>query len=366
MEIQTQKNNLLKAVSLVGAVTASKTSTLPILENLLIETVGTDQVRLIGTNLELGICTTLPVRVIKEGSITIPSKKLHDIVRELPEGEIEITVAKNNAVNIKSGKSYFKIMGLAKDDYPKLPEFSLEDSIEVEQSLIKESLSLTAFAISYDETRYVLNGVLISIKENHIRFVATDGRRLAFIDKEFKNQNKRDFEMILPTKAIQELLKALSWEGMVKIIPSQNQVIFHLGDTYIVSRLIEGHFPNYEQVIPKDEKTLSSANREEFLQAVKRTSLLTSADSPAVKLDFLKGKILISSRSPNLGEAKEELSADVTGDELAIGFNPHYLIDVLKNLNMEKVSFSLTDPDKPGLVKGKDGYLYVIMPMQLH
>lgn len=366
MEIQTQKNTFLKAVSLVGVVAAPKTNTLPILENILIETVGTDQIRLIGTNLELGISTTLSVRVIKEGSITIPSKRLHDIIRELPEGEVEITVAKNNTVNIKSGKAYFKIMGLAKDDYPKLPEFSMDNSIEIEQALVKESLSLTSFAISCDETRYVLNGVLVSIKDGRIRFVATDGRRLAFIDKQFNNATGRDFEMILPTKTIQELLKVLTWEGTVRIIPSQNQVIFYLGDTFLVSRLIEGHFPNYEQVIPKEEKTLSSANREEFLQAVKRTSLLTSTDSPAVKLDFVKGKILISSRAPNVGEAKEELPADVTGDELAIGFNPNYLIDVLKNLDIEKVSFSLTDPDKPGLVKGKDGYLYVIMPMQLH
>lgn len=366
MEIQILKSDLLKAIGMVGGVAAQKANTLPILGNILLETTPEKNLRLVGTDLEVGISTTVPAKVIKEGSITVPAKKISEIIRELPEGEIEITVAKNNAVNIRAGKAYFKIMGLSKEDYPKLPEWSRSEAIEIDQSLVKESLSLTAFAISYDETRYVLNGVLISIKKNKACFVSTDGRRLAYIEKDFENKNGRDFEMIVPVKAVHELLKMLSWEGKVQIIPSQNQVVFNFGETFLVSRLIEGHFPNYEQVIPKGEKTTSLASREELLQAIRRTSLLTSPDSPAVKLDFVRGKILISSRSPNLGEAKEELPADVTGDEIAIGFNPHYLIDVLKNLEIEKISLSLTDPDKPGLLRGKDGYFYVVMPMQLN
>jgi len=366
MEILVPKNNLLKGLSLAGNVTSNKTNTLPILSNILIETLNDGKIRLVGTDLEVGISTIFNATIIKEGSITIPAKKIQEIVRELPEGDVEISVAKNNAINIRAGKSFFKIMGLSKEDYPKLPEIDEKNAIEFEQAMIKESLSLTCFAISHDETRYVLNGVLVSVKAGKIKFVATDGRRLAYMDKELKNGVKQEFDMIIPTKAVHELLKILSWEGNMKIIPSKNQVIFQVEDTQIISRVIEGNFPNYEQVIPKGEKTTSSANREEFLQAVRRTALLTSADSPAVKLDFVKGKILISSRSPNLGEAKEELAADVKGDDIAIGFNPHYLIDVLKNLDVDEVLFSLTDPDKPGLVKGKDGYLYVIMPMQLN
>lgn len=366
MEIKVSKSNFLKAASLVTGVTAQKANTLPILGNVLLETTSKGELRLIGTDLEVGISTTMQVEVMKEGSITVPAKKINEIIRELPEGEVEITVSKNNAVNIKAGKAYFKIMGLTKEDYPKLPEWSSKDSIELEQGLIKESLSLTAFAISYDETRYVLNGVLVSVKGTKIRFVATDGRRLAYVEKEIKNKTGQDFDIIVPVKAVHELIKMLSWEGTVQIIPSQNQAVFNMGETYLVSRLIEGHFPNYEQVIPKGEKTKCTANREELLQAIRRAALLTSPDSPAIKLDFVKGKILVSSRSPNLGEAKEELSADVTGDEVAIGFNPHYVMDALKNLDIENVTLSLSEPDKPGLLKGKDGYLYVIMPMQLN
>jgi len=366
MEIQTQKTAFLKGLSLVGNVTSQKSNTLPILSNILLETMDEETLQLIGTDLEVGICTRIPTVVKKEGSITIPAKKLQEIVRELPEGEVSLTVAKNNAVSIRAGKAYFKIMGLSKEDYPKLPEWKSEDAIEIDQAIVKESLTLTSFAISNDETRYVLNGVLVSIKGNKIKFVATDGRRLAYSEKEFENKNKKDIKMIVPIKAIQELGKQLSWDGTLEIIPSQNQVIFNLGETYFVSRLIEGNFPNYEQVIPKHESTSTSTNREEFLQAVRRTSLLTTPDSPAVKLDFVKGKVLISSHSPNLGEAKEEVPASVEGNDVAIGFNPYYLMDVLKNLDVENVSLSLSEPDKPGLIKGKEGYLYVIMPMQLN
>ena len=366
MEIQVTKAIFSKALQLVGSVTAHKTSTLPILGNILLEANKEGSVRVVGTDLEVGISTTIPAKVKKEGSITIPSKKIHEITRELPEGEIDIAVAKNNAVTIRIGKAYFKIMGLAKDEYPKLPEWDAKDAIEVEQALLKESLSLTAFAISYDETRYVLNGVLISAKEDTLRFVATDGRRLAIVKKDFKNKKAKNFDIIVPIKAVQELVKLLTWEGDVKIILSSNQVIFDFGESFLVSRLIEGHFPNYEQVIPKEEKTVTSTNREELLQAIRRTALLTSSEAPAVKFDFVKGKILISSKSPNLGEAKEELPAEMTGSEVAIGFNPHYLIDVLKNLDIDRVSLSLTDSDKPGLLRGKDGYQYVVMPMQLN
>ena len=366
MEIKVGKSILLKAAGLVNGVTGQKANTLPILGNILLETSGKGNLTLVGTDLEVGISTTIPVEMIKEGSITIPSKKLGEIIRELPEGEVEITVSKNNAVNIKAGKAHFKIMGLTKDDYPKLPDLSSKDVVELEQALLKEGLTLTSFAISYDETRYVLNGVLISVKGHKIRFVATDGRRLAHYEKDFKNKAGHEFEMIVPLKAVQELVKMLSWDGVVKIGHTQNQAVFNVGETYLVSRLIEGHFPNYEQVIPKGEKITVSANRDELLQAVRRAALLTSAESPAIKMDFVKGKILVSSRSPNLGEAKEELTADVTGDELAIGFNPHYLVDALKNLDIENIAFSLTDADKPGLLKGKDGYQYVVMPMQLN
>jgi DNA polymerase-3 subunit beta len=366
MEIKVQKNDLLKKITLGVNIAASKPSTLPILNNLLLETQKDGKLRIVATDMEVGISTLLPVEIIQSGSVTIPARKFFDIVKELPEGIIEITVTKNNTVNIKSGKSYFKIMGLDKEEYPKLPEFSLEEAIEIEQSIIKESLTLTAFAISHDETRYVLNGVLLSIQGDQLRFVATDGRRLAFYKKETKQKNNKNIEMIIPAKTIHELLKLLEWEGNVKIIHTQNKAIFCFPETFLTSSLIEGNFPNYDQVIPKEEKTQVQANREEFLQAVRRAALLTSAEAPALKFDFVKNKIIVSAKTPNMGEAKEELSASFKGEEITIGFNPGYFLDVLKNLSDENISISLTSPDKPGLIRGREGYLYVIMPMQLN
>jgi DNA polymerase III subunit beta len=366
MEIKVQKNELLKKITLGVNIAASKPSTLPILNNFLLETQKEGKLRIVATDMEVGISTLLPAEIVQGGSVTVPARKFFDIIKELPEGSVEINVTKNNTINIRSGRSNFKILGLDKEEYPKLPELSLEGAIELEQAVVKESLSLTSFAISSDETRYVLNGVLICIQGHQIRFVATDGRRLAFYKKEIKQKNEKNLEMIIPAKTIHELLKLLGWEGVVKIVSVQNKILFYFEDTLLVSSLIEGNFPNYDQVIPKEEKTQVKANREEFLQAVRRVSLLTSPEAPALKFDFIKNKILISAKTPNMGEAKEELSADFKGEEITIGFNPGYFLDVLKNLSDENISISLTSPDKPGLIRGREGYLYVIMPMQLN
>ena len=366
VQIKVQKDDLLKALTTaIGAINSK--ATLPILNNVLLHTDGPDHILLTGTDLELSIKTKCPANVLLQGAITVPAKKFYEIVRELTPGEIEITVAKNNAVNIKTTRSFFKIMGLEPDDFPKLPEPAGEQSFELDQEVLKECFGLTLFAISRDETRYMLNGVLVILRNKSARFVATDGKRLASIEKKLDFPNNTTPEVIIPAKTISELLKALSdGGGMVRIISTQNQIIFQTNNTTFISRLIEGRFPNYEQVIPKEEKTIAQIDRQELLAATKRVSILASQENQSVKLDFIKGKILISSRSPNLGEAKEELPAEVFGDDVTIGFNPTYIIDVLKNLETEKISFSVTDPDKPGLIKTPDGYLYVVMPMQLN
>jgi DNA polymerase-3 subunit beta len=365
MEFQIDRDRFLEGVSLVSGVATQKPNTLPILGNVLIESKEGGEILLAATDLEIGISTLLETKQLSEGSITVPAKKLLEILRELPSGTVEVTVAKNNAVNIKTGKAHFKIMGLSREDFPKLPEIDATSAIELDQKIFKECLSLTSFAISHDETRYVLNGIYVQLKPTEARFVATDGRRLAFMQKKLQGPPNA-IEMIIPTKAAYELNRILEREGTVKIIPGKNQAIFQVGKTILTTRLIEGHFPNYEQVIPKEEKTTSQVRREELLQAVRRAALLTSPDSQLVKLDFLKDRVLVSSRTPNLGEAREEIPAQINGGELAIGFNPHYLLDVLKNLDIETVSFSLTEPDKPGLLRGREDYLYVIMPMQLN
>ncbi len=365
MKLKGDKEIFLKALSTISGAVNARVS-LPILSNVLIESLGKGDVQMTATDLEIGIACKVQLEVLEEGSVTIPAKKLHDIVREMSQGEFEFSVAKNNTVTIKNEKSHFKVMGLPKDDFPKLPNPEQEEGISLDQKTLKECLGLTTFAVSHDETRFVLNGVLCQIKEGKLRLVATDGRRLAFAQKDVKTPPDFSFEAIIPTKTVQELGKIITDQGEMKLIPLKTQVLFSFGDVWVVSRLIEGHFPNYEQVIPKEEKTISIIDRERLLSAVKRASLLTSPESQAIKMDILKNKVLITSRCPNLGEAREEVEASTQGDDLVIGFNPNYLIDVLKSLDVEKVSLGLTHPDKPGLVKGKEDYLCVIMPMQLN
>lgn len=365
-QIRVQKEVFLRTIGVASGVIGSKT-TLPILSNVLVQSNGPDKLVLVGTDLELAIKTICGACVEFQGSVAVPAKKLLEIIRELPTGEIEITVGKNNAVNIKTAKSFFKIIGLEADDFPKTPEVPTEYTCELGSDVLRQCLELTSFAISKDEARYTLNGVLMILSGAKARFVATDGKRLASIEKTTGLPESVAFEAIIPAKTIFELQKALSSESAdkVRIAHAQNQIIFQLGDAAFISRLIEGRFPNYEQVIPKHSKTTTEINRVELLSALKRVSLLTSQDNQSAKLDFLKDRLLVSSRQPNVGEAKEEVSAIVSGDELAIGFNPIYLIEALKNIDTETVTFSVTDPDKPGLIRTDGGYLYVVMPMQL-
>ena len=366
-ELQTRvsKENLLKAITTVSGAVSSKAA-LPILSNILIESTGPNKIVLTATDLELGIRSVCEATVQLQGSVTIPAKKLYEIIREVQAGEIEVTVNRNHAVNVKTGKSFFKIMGLGGEDFPKLPEISGEEAFEIDAQILRDSLALTSFAISRDETRYTLNGVLFILNNKLSRFVATDGKRMSCVQYQTDVQNSISVEVIIPTKTVLELLKTLSGtEEKVRIAVSQNQIMFQFEETVFVSRLIEGRFPNYEQVIPKEEKVTTEVNRVELLQAMKRVSLLTSQENQAVKVDFIKGKLMLAARSQNLGEAKEEIETEIKGVDLSIGFNPAYVMDALKSLDVERVRLSASDPDKPGVLRAGEHFLYVVMPMQL-
>jgi DNA polymerase-3 subunit beta len=256
-------------------------------------------------------------------------------------------------------------MGIPKDEFPKLPEFKDRDIIKLSQPVFNNMLNMTAFAMSKDETRYILNGVHMTIKKNLLRMVATDGRRLALIEKEVGLEKNIEKSIIIPTKTVQELMRNLCDEGDLFISFGENQIMFSLGDILIISRLIEGEFPNYEQVIPKEAKEKIVVDREKLLFATRRASLLATPDSQAIKLDVEKDKMVISKSSPDIGEAREEIPVNYSGSPLSVGFNPNYIMDVLKSLNEETVGFELQDPEKPGVIRTKEKYIYVVLPMQL-
>ena len=363
MKLESSKEVLINGLTTTQNAISIR-STLPILSNVLLETIK-DRLTIIGTDLDIGIITKIPVNILSEGSITVPAKRFFDIIKELPDAPITISVQKNNMVHIVCENTQFKIMGIPKDDFPKLPELKDKDSVKLNQSLLKTMLNMTSFAMSRDETRYILNGVYITIKKNTLRMVATDGRRLALIEREVELPKAIDKKIIIPIKAVGELLRNLKEEGDLSISFGDNQVIFDLGSSIIISRLIEGEFPNYEQVIPKEVESKIIVDRERFLLAAKRASLLTSQDSQGIKIDIEEGKMIISKQLPDIGEVKEELDIEYKGSPFSIGFNPHYIIDVLKNLNEQSIGFELENPEKPGVIRTKDKYIYVVLPMQL-
>jgi DNA polymerase-3 subunit beta len=307
----------------------------------------------------------MPINVSEEGAITIPAKRFNEIVKEIPSGVIDLSVKKNNFVHLENEKSFFKIMGLPKDDFPKLPEIQGETEVVLEQKTLKKILSLTSFAVSHDESRYIFNGALFVFKNNKLRVVTTDGRRLALVDEELDINLNGERQLIVPGKALAKLISILKDEGKLKISWNENQILFDLGGVILISQLIKGDFPNYEQVIPPENKEKIVLSREKFLNATKRVAVFSTQDSISIRLDVLKDKIVFSKISPELGEAKDEIDIDYKGKEISISFNPEYLIDVLKSLDEENVTLEITGEDKPALLRSqKEKYLYLVVPIQ--
>jgi len=362
MKIQTTKETLLNNIQIVQNIVTPRVS-LPILSNILLETID-KKLKLTTTDLDVGISCEYPIEVIESGAITVPTKRFADIIRELPEGQVTITTRKNNMVDIQMETCEFKIMGLPKEEFPKLPEFKDKEAIKIEQTTLKEMLLKTSFAISHEEARYVLNGLLFKIENNKIYFIATDGRRLALIEKKLIDTTQKSINIIIPSKTITELNRNLKEEGELSVILGENQVLFDLGEVIIISRLIEGEFPDYRQVVPAEQKDKIKINRERLLSAVKRAALLSTQDYQAVKLEVFKNKLVVSKSTPDVGESREELESEYVGKELIIGFNPAYIIDVLKNLQDEIVNLEISDSEKPGIIRS-DGYLYIVLPMKI-
>lgn len=368
MKLQIKKEDLQKGIQVVQNIITPK-SVLPVLSNILIETTK-NKLRLTATDLDVGISVLLEANIQEQGAITLPAKRLNDIVRELPEGEVGIVVKKNNVVYIRLESCEFKLMGLPKDEFPKLPEFKDREVIELEQVMFKEMLQLTSFAISHEETRYVLNGLLLDLKKHThkdrfvLKMVATDGRRLALTEKDLDIESKKEAKIIIPYKTIVELQRNLKDDGKILIIITSNQVFFELDHTTIISRLIEGEFPDYTRVIPAPTETKAKIDKQQFLQAIRRASLLTTPDSLAVRLELVNNKLMITKSTPDVGESREEVAVEYQGRDLVIGFNPAYLIDVLRNLSGVFVELELTGPERPGVIRTED-YIYLIQPMRL-
>ena len=362
MKIKVKREDLLAGIQTVYNIVSTK-ATLPILSNILIES-NNNILKLNATDLDIGISCEIPVETIVEGAITISAKRFNDIIKELPNGDLLINVKKNNQIDIEGNNCRFKLNGLPKDEFPKFPEFKDDEVFILEQSVLKDMLRLTSFSVSHEESRYVLNGVLLEIFDGNIRIVATDGRRLAKIEKKMQNAIKKDASVIIPIKAIQEIVRNLKEEGNVSFIVNNNQVLFDIDGVLIATRIIEGEFPNYNQVIPKPAVNKIKINTVELLASIRRANLLATPDFQAVKFEVFSDKLVVSKITPDIGESREEVLIEYKGEEIVVGFNPHLFIDVLKNINQESIDLELLGVDKPAVLRLGD-YLYLVLPMRL-
>jgi DNA polymerase-3 subunit beta len=368
MNLTISKEQLLNRLQAVQNVVSTRT-TLPILSNVMMRAEGS-RVEFTATDLDVTVCCGVEAGVKKGGSVTVPVKKLFSIARELGATEIDLEVDEKNVCSVRSGSSFYKINGLAAEEFPPLPRFKEEKKVCVTQEKLKSMLRKTSFAISTDEARYVLNGIFLSLKDHKMTIVATDGRRLALVDEEVDVSEKSQGEFIIPAKAVNELNRLLQDKGEVSIRYTDNQAEFTLQDekgftVVIITKLIEGNYPNYRQVIPGETKERISLQREELLHALKRAEIMTSEKANSVKLAFGKNNLAITANSPEVGEARESIAVNYKGKEMAIAFNPKYLIDPLNALPNDEVFIELIDELSPGILKINGPFLYVVMPMRL-
>ncbi len=342
----------------------SNRATLPILSNVLIEASG-GQIRLTTTDLDVGVTGSTPAEIEKEGSTTIPVKKLASIIGALPAETVEFSVDSKNVASIKSGPSFFKIIGLGVDEFPPLAKFEEANEYKIDQALLLDALKKTHYAISTDETRYVLNGIFVSFKEGKVTLVATDGRRLAMVENDLEFPASHERDIIIPTKAVVELQRLLGAEGEVILKLTQNQISFEANGNLLVSKLIEGNYPNYRQVIPSAPAERIKIERNAFLQTVRRVSLLATDASNSVKLIFGNQNIDVTANAKDVGEAKESVQVEYSGPEFSIAFNPEFLMAPLKNLSEDDIFLDLIDEMSPGVIRIDGTFLYVIMPMRV-
>jgi len=368
MNLTIAKDQILAGLQSVQNIVSNRT-TLPILSNVLMKA-DEGRLDLTATDLDVTVTTAVEATVKVPGAITLPAKKVFGIARELGSSELDLEVDDKNVCSIRSGPSFFKVRGLGAEEFPPMPQFTEDKKVSLPQERIRAMLKRTAFAISTDETRYVLNGIYVSLKEHKLTMVATDGRRLAMADEEVDISEKSQGEFIVPSKAVNELNRLLGDKGELDIRFTDNQAAFIIKDekglnTVLITKLIEGNYPNYKQVIPAETKERVTFVREELLHALRRAELMTSEKQNSVKLSFSKNNLSITANAPDVGEAKENLAINYKGKDMSIAFNPGYLIDPLNALTDDEVYLELIDELSPGVLKMNGPFLYVVMPMRL-
>jgi DNA polymerase-3 subunit beta len=372
MELVVGKNQLLRELQLFQGIVERK-NTIPILANVLIEAKG-NEVRMLATDLEVALRSRCDAAVSKGGSLTLPAKKLYEIIKALPETDVRIQEDKNG-VKVAADKFDSRMQTLPREDFPSLPETTGAASATLPREALREMVAKTQFAITGEDTRYFLNGALFVLRSDSMSLVATDGHRLALVTVKREGADQavqagEEVKVILPKKTLLELGKLLSEaDGDIRYERGENHLFFAVGDRVLISRMIDGQFPAYERVIPKGNDKDIEFERERLTNAVKRVALLSNERSRAVKFEIDKGKVDVTSSSSEFGEAREQLTVEYQGAALAISFNAQYVLDFLNVADTDVVSLSLKDEVSQAVMKpvGAQGYdyTYVIMPMRI-
>lgn len=371
MKLSVEKKDLLNLIARSQNI-IEKRNAMPILVNVLLDA-QKEQIKIFATDLEVSLTDYAPAQVSEEGRVAVNAKSLFEIVKELPEGKIHLEKKENNWLKITQNRAVFNIVGMSPDEYPIFPTFTTKDFLQLDPMIFLEMIEKTIYAVSMDETRYHLNGVFLEAKPEGekltYRMVATDGHRLSVIDRQVDNsvKNVNNSGVIVPRKGLFEIRKILDGAEKVELAIEGAQLIVRSGSSLLMIRLIEGRYPNYQQLIPQNLKEHLLIQREPLLASLRRVSLLSNAKSKGVTLSVSQGRMEIASNNPELGDAKEEIEVQYKGKDVKIGFNAKYLLDVLTSMQDEIVRMEINDQLSPGLIRPNEDSTYtcVVMPMRI-
>jgi DNA polymerase III subunit beta len=375
MELTVAKADLQKELQLCQGV-VEKRSTIPILSNVLLRAAD-DRLQIAATDLDVTILSSCAARITTPGGVTIEAKRFFDIVRSMPDEDVHLNLQENNSMLVESGTAKFRLLGLPAEDYPTLPTVNVSEAYAISLEELKTMVAKVKFAITHEETRFQLNGALLKVQPQKMEMVATDGHRMALINfpktGNGKGRKGNDLTILIPRKALDEILRLEGGEdGVVKFGVSENQLFFEAGDRRLMARMIDVNFPNYMEVISRDNDRHVMVDRERLLSTIRRISLVANERTRAVRFDFAPGKLTVSSTNPELGDARETVPIDYAGNPFFVGLNAAYVTDFLSAVDTAQVSLDLKDENSQCIGKPANtaddlpyDYLYVVMPMRL-
>lgn len=368
MRFTISREKLQEGLAAVASAVPTKT-TLPVLANLLVQTTEKG-IRISGTDLDIAVSTEVTADVEAAGAITIPARKLSEIARELPPAPAKISAAGDQRITLECGRSKFKLLGLPKSEFPSFPVVKFEKALRIPSGDFQKLISHTAFAASTEESRPILNGVLWELRSEHMRMVATNGHRLAKMDVPVKTMGAPSSDLIIPPKALEQIRRLFPAEEELEVAQGENHLGFRSPFTSVFTRLIEGPYPSYDQVIPRDNDKIAVLDKGAFASALKRMSVVASDQTHRIRLSFNSGMLKFSVSTPDLGEAQDELSVRYEGDPLDIGFNAAYLLEILRYMPTDEVKMTFKAPERAATIEPEGWsdsakYLALLMPLRL-